>query len=111
MILFNTTFSVDSNIADAFISFISEVYVPLAEESSLYAMLLTEMRAPSEENTLTRQPSRTFALQMRAPSDKAIEEFRNDVLPEIYSLIGKQWGPSVAMFESTLNVIYDHKRE
>ena len=111
MILFNTTFSVDANVADAFNRFISDVYVPLAEESKLYSILLTEMRAPAEKNLLSGQPTRTFALQMRAPSAKELEEFRSDVIPEIYGLIGKQWGPAVAMFESTLDVIYDHKRK
>lgn len=109
MILFNTTFGVDADIAETFITFIKDVYLPLAEESHFYAFLLTELKASSENNALTGQKTRTFALQMRVPSVKDLDEFRSDVLPEVYGLIGKQWGPAVAMFESALDVIYDHK--
>lgn len=110
MILLNTTFCVDDNIVAPFIDFIREVYLPLADSSSLHSALLTEVRVAPETNTLTGQPSRSFALQLRAPSQEAADEFRRDILPEIYALIGKQWGAGVGMFESVLDVVYDHNK-
>lgn len=111
MILINTTFAVDANIADDFVDFIRSTYIPLADESGFHSHLLTRMRAPEDINQLTNQPTKTFALQMRAPSQEAIEEFRRDILPQLYNYIGKNWGMSVAMFESTLDVIHDSKKE
>lgn len=105
MILVNTTFCVDSAIAQDFINFIADRYIPLSSASGLYAPLLTEMRCPPETDTPV--PPRTFALQMRAPSQKTLDEFRQSVLPGIYRRIGAKWGMGVAMFESTLDVIHD----
>ncbi|MCM1067307.1 MAG: DUF4286 family protein [Muribaculaceae bacterium] len=107
MILLNTTFSVDDSIVLPFIDFIRDVYVSLAESSGMHSCLLSELRVPQERNALTDANTRTFALQMRAPSDAAVEEFRTDILPEIYRLMGSRWGMGVAMFESTLDVIHD----
>ena len=100
MILLNTTFCVDDNIAGAFIDFIREVYMPLADSSDLHSALLTEVRVTPETNTLTGQLSRSFA-----------DDFRRDILPELYRLIGQQWGPAVGMFESVLDVVYDHSKK
>ena len=111
MILLNTTFCVDDNIAGAFIDFIREVYMPLADSSDLHSALLTEVRVTPETNTLTGQLSRSFALQMRAPSQEVADDFRCDILPELYRLIGQQWGPAVGMFESVLDVVYDHSKK
>ena len=110
MILFNTTFCADDNIVGPFIDFIRDVYIPLADSSDMYSVLLTEIRSTSETNALTGQPTRSFALQMRVPSQEKAEEFRHDILPEIYRLIGEQWGAGVGMFESILDVVYDHNK-
>ena len=106
MILVNTTFSVDSSISADFIDFIKETYLPLAESSGFYAPLLTELRAPSEPDA-DGNPQRTFALQMRAPSQKTVTDFRNDILPHIYGSMSKLWGMKLALFESTLDVVHD----
>lgn len=111
MILLNTTFSVDNNIADDFIGFIREAYIPIAHASGLYAALLTELRAPTEDNALTHEHTRTFALQMRAPSQRIATEFHDDVLPNIYHEMGSMWGMGVAMFESTLDVLHDPSKQ
>lgn len=107
MILLNTTFGVDANIAADFIEFIRRAYIPVAEASGLYGALLTEVRDNPSENALTHQPVRTFALQMRAPSQKTVDEFRADVVPCLYHEIGSAWGMGVGIFETTLDVIHD----
>lgn len=111
MILLNTTFSVDDSVVLPFIDFIRDVYISLAESSGMHSCLLTELRVPQERNTLTDANSRTFALQMRAPSDSVADDFRADILPEIYRLMASRWGMSVAMFESTLDVIHDSAKK
>ncbi|MDE6196257.1 MAG: DUF4286 family protein [Muribaculaceae bacterium] len=107
MILINTTFSVDANIADAFTGFIRDTYIPLASESGLGDALLSELRVEPEMNITTGQNARTFALQMRAPSQKVLDEFRNDVVPRIYAFMGATWGTGAAFFETTLDILYD----
>ncbi len=106
MILINTTFCVHSKLSPAFIDFVIHTYLPLSESSGLHSALLTEMRSPAETD-ITGDVPRTFALQMRAPSQSVLDEFRNDILPRIYELINKQWGMGVALFESTLDVLHD----
>ena len=110
MILFNTTFAVDANHVDDFKSFIIDTYIPMADMSQLYGMLLTELHGDAGVNSLTGQKVRTFALQMRAPSQKAMDEFHDQVLPNIYHVIGESWGMGVSMFESRLDVVYDHSK-
>lgn len=110
MILFNTTFAVDSNQADDFIEFIRDTYIPMAEMSGIYGLLLSELHGETSDNTITGQPVRTFALQMRVPSDEAMTDFHEQVLPNIYHVIGESWGMGVSMFESKLDVIYDHSK-
>ncbi len=107
MILYNTTFSVDDNIVLPFVDFIRDVFIPLAQESGLHSGLLTELRVTPEKNSITGENTRTFALQLRAPSQDALDEFRSDVLPELYRLASAQWGMGLAFFESTLDVIHD----
>lgn len=106
MILFNTTFCVNSAVAGDFIEFIRDTYIPLATSSELHSCLLTELRVPSERD-LNGNETRSFALQMRAPSAVALEDFQADILPNIYSAMGRQWGAHVAFFESTLDVLFD----
>ncbi len=110
MILFNTTFAVDGNKADEFIEFLRDTYIPMAEMSGFYGMLLTEMHGEASDNSLTGQPVRTFALQMRAPSEDSMTDFHDQVLPNIYHVIGESWGMGVSMFESRLDVVYDHTK-
>ena len=104
MILFNTTFAVDADKADEFIDFVRDIYIPAADKSGLYGMLLTEMHGEASTNSLTGQHVRTFAIQMRAPSATIITDFHDRVLPGIYSQIG------VSMFESQLDVVYDYSK-
>ena len=110
MILFNTTFAVDADKAEDFKTFIIDTYIPMAEMSGLYGILLTEMHGEAGTNSLTGQPVRTFALQMRAPTQDAMTEFHDHVLPNIYYVVGESWGLGVSMFESRLDVVYDHNR-
>lgn len=110
MILVNTTFSVDENIADAFLDFLRDVYISIAEESEFHSFILSELRVPREPNAMTARKARTFALQMRAPSQKAVDRFREDELPVLYKEIGSRWGFAVSMFESTLDVLFDTKK-
>ena len=110
MILFNTTFAVDANRAAEFIDFIRDTYIPMAAMSQLYDILLTEMHGEDSTNSLSGQPVRTFALQMSAPSQNVLDDFHTDVLPNLYHVIGESWGMSVCMFESKLDVVYDHSK-
>lgn len=109
MILLNTTFCVDANIAEPFVEFIKDIYLPTAEVVKMYAPLLCELRCQTDDNP--KQPTRTFALQMRAPSQHVADFFKNDILPNIYHEIGQKWALGVVMFESVLDVIHDPLKE
>lgn len=111
MILLNTTFSVDSPIFDDFISFLKETYIPLALTCGMYSPLVCEVCVPSEKNTLTGKPTRSIALQMRCPDRKTADDFRKEILPNLCYVIGDSWGPAVAMFDTELNVVYDHAKD
>lgn len=111
MILINTTFCVDATIGNDFITFVRDTYIPLAQDSGLHSLLLTEMREREDDQQPEQAPTRTFALQMRAPSQDAINDFANDVLPRIYEYIGKTWGQRVIPFESMLDVLVDSNKK
>lgn len=111
MILFNTTYCVDDNVAGDFLDFICNTYLPVALESGLYDPLLTELRGIGEPNALTGQPTRTFALQLRIPSQEIFDSFAADVLTELQTFVNRTWGGGVTMFESTLDVIYDPRKK
>lgn len=110
MILFNTTFAVDTRFADAFIDFIRGTYIPEAEKWNAYGILLTEMQSIDTDGGLEEQQVRTFALQLRIPSEEIFENFHNNAVISMYGLISKTWGAGVCMFESRLDVIYDHTK-
>lgn len=112
MILLNTTFGVDANLADDFLDFIRQTYIPLGYASGLYAALLTEVRIDEPTvNIMTQEPTRSFALQMRAPSQAIADDFRRDIQPRLYHEIGKSWGMGVGLFESVLDVLHDPDKE
>lgn len=111
MILINTTFCVDATIGNEFISFIRDTYIPLAQDSGLHSLLLTEMREREDDDEPKQTPTRTFALQMRSPSQDTINCFADDVLPRIYEYIGKTWGQRVIPFESMLDVLVDSNKK
>lgn len=113
MILINTTFCVDSPMADTFIDFIKDTYIPLALSSGLHSPLLTRINAGEEnsKNELTGAESSSYALQMRAPSADILAEFRADILPNLYYVMGESWGPSIQLFETELEVVYDPAKD
>lgn len=110
MILYNTTFAVDANRADDFIAFAREQYMPACHRAGHYDLLLTELAGERSVNSYTSQPVRTFALQMRVPTAEALAAFRSSLLPELYMALGREFGIAVNMFESQLNVVYDHRK-
>lgn len=103
MILVNTTFSIEPTAVSSFIGFITGIYVPAAEKDGMYGLLLCEMREREESN----DPHRTFALQMRAPSQELLDAFSSGTLPKLYRYIGRKWGRKIALFETVLDVIHD----
>lgn len=110
MILCNTTFCVDDNIARDFCEFVRDVYIAIAEESAFHAFVLSELRVPTETNTLTGQPTHTLALQMKAGSQADVDKFKEGELPAIYKEMGRRWGPAVTMFETELDILFDSER-
>lgn len=106
MILYNTTFCIDNRLSDEFLEFLKLQYIPAAESSGLHAALVLAMRGGNDDDNYTS----TVALQMRAPSEGALEQFHTSQLPEIYSMITRRWGNGVAMFESTLDILHDSER-
>lgn len=110
MILVNTTFSVDADIAPAFLDFLRGTYIPAGRQCGLYAPLVSELRGHAEPDINGRIP-RTIALQMRAPSAVHLASFRNDILPSVYRDIASRWGMGVAMFESVLDILHDPDRQ
>lgn len=103
MILVNTTFSIEPSAADSFINFITRTYIPAAEKDGMYALLLSEMREREDSN----DSHRTFALQMRSPSQELLDAFSSATLPKLYRFIGRKWGQRIALFETVLDVIHD----
>ena len=109
MILINTTFCVDKGISEEFISFLRDTYIPLAKDSGMYAMLLSEMR--EQEQDPHQSPTRTLALQMRAPSSAVADAFCEDVLTQLYNYIVETWGQRVVLFETILDVLVDSAKQ
>lgn len=103
MILVNTTFSIEPSAATSFIDFITRTYIPAAEKDGMYALLLSEMREREDSS----DTHRTFALQMRAPSQELLDAFSSGTLPKLYRFIGRKWGQKIALFETVLDVIHD----
>lgn len=103
MILVNTTFSIESSAAASFTDFITETYIPTAEKAGMYGLLLCEVR----ERENGDGTHRTFALQMRAPSQLALDRFSSGPLTKMYRFIGRKWGQRIALFETVLDVIHD----
>lgn len=103
MIIYNTTFCVDNTVLDAFVNFLKTHYIPVAESTGIHSALILSIRGgqDSENNTST------IALQMRAPSESALMQFRDNHLHDIYSRISREWGTGVAFFESTLDIVHD----
>lgn len=106
MILVNTTFSVERTAVSSFTDFITKTYIPAAEKSGMYGLLLSEMREREESDG----SHRTFALQMRAPSQAALDAFASGPLTKFYRFISRKWGMKIAMFETVLDVIHDPER-
>lgn len=107
MMLLNTTFAVDANIARDFIRFIDKEFLPVAASEGLYSALLCNIRTATEKNLLTGQPTLCYALQMRAPSPEHADKFKTDRLPELYTEISRRWPSAVAFFETTMDVVVE----
>ncbi|MCX4263293.1 MAG: DUF4286 family protein [Muribaculaceae bacterium] len=108
MILLNTTFSIDASAADAFKQYIIEEFVPRAEKAGMYNILLTGVRDRETQPALA--PSRTFALQFRAPSQQVYDEFAAHTLPLVTRYIKRKWAGKIAMFDTVLDVVHDHNK-
>lgn len=106
MILLNTTFSIDASDADAFRHYIIDEFIPRALKAGMYNMLLTSVRDREAQPALA--PSRTFALQFRAPSQQAYDDFATHTLPLLTRYIKRKWAGKIAMFDTVLDVIHDH---
>jgi len=106
MILVNTTFSIESSAVASFTDFITKTYIPAAEKAGMYDLLLCEVRERENGNGTHR----TFALQMRAPSQDALDGFSAGPLAKMYRFIGRKWGQRIALFETVLDVIHDAGR-
>ncbi len=77
----------------------------------MYAPLLTRVKADNGENVLTGHICQSYALQVRVPSARHLAEFRADVLPNLYYVIGESWGPAVQLFETELEVLLDPAKD
>lgn len=108
MILINTTYCVDQNRFDDFVKFLIDTYIPLAQASGMRRCLLTRVReAEPQVNALSGQLTSSVAIQMRAPSEDVLAEFREEILPNFYHALGSEFGTSVCFFETALDVIHD----
>lgn len=107
MILTNTTFCVDSSVAEDVVRFLHGTYFRLASGAGLYNLLLSEMRSRDDESG----DSRTYALQMRAPSQAVLDAFAGTCLPKIYGYMAHTWGRKVSVFETVLDVIHESPRD
>ena len=67
MILFNTTFAVDNNKSGEFIEFIRDTYIPMAEMSGIYGLLLTELHGEMSDNSLWTELSHDVLNPARVP--------------------------------------------
>ena len=105
MILSNITFCVDKAISPAFVDFLRNVFIPASDAEGLHSHLVSEVRVPSEEGE--ENPARTFALQMRAPSEETLEKFNSDTLPRLLNEAHSRWGMGVATFATTLDIVHD----
>ena len=86
MYLFNTTFQVDVAIASDFIDFLRDEYIKVACSGCGFVQpLLTKVMAAQDAGT--GEPSTSYALQMRAPSRRILDDFMTGTCPELLRII------------------------
>ncbi len=104
MYLFNTTFQVDDAIASDFIDFLRDEYIKVACSGCGFVQpLLTRVMAAQDAGT--GEPSTSYALQMRAPSRRILDDFMTGTGPELLRLISDRWGMRVLFFSSVLEIM------
>lgn len=104
MYLFNTTFQVDDAIASDFIDFLRDEYIKVACSGCGFVQpLLTKVMAAKD--AVTGEPSKRYALQMRAPSRRILDDFMTGTCPELLRLISDRWGMRVLFFSSVLEIM------
>ena len=108
MILLNTTFSIDASAAGAFTEYIIGQFIPRASEAGMYNILFTAVRDREAQPPLA--PSRTFALQFRAPSQQLYDDFAAHVLPLLIRYMKRKWAGKIAMFDTVLDVVHDSSK-
>ena len=104
MYLFNNTIHVYDSIASDFIHFISVENITVACSGCGFVQpLLTKVMAAQDAGT--GEPSTSYALQMRAPSRRILDDFMTGTCPELLRLISDRWGMRVLFFSSVLEIM------
>ena len=104
MYIFKTTFQVDYANSSDFIDFIRDEYIKVACSGCGFVQpLLTKVMAAQDAGT--GEPSTSYALQMRAPSRRILDDFMTGTCPELLRLISDRWGMRVLFFSSVLEIM------
>ena len=104
MYQFKTTLQVDYSISSDFFDFISVEYIKVACSGCGFVQpLLTKVMAAQDAGTV--EPSTSYALQMRAPSRRILDDFMTGTGPELLRLISDRWGMRVLFFSSVLEIM------
>lgn len=104
MFLLNTTFQVDDAISADFVGFLRGEYIPVAcSECGFTQPLLTRVLGSTDSGGAGS--STTYALQMRAPSRRILDEFLTGRGPRLLGLVSDRWGVRVPYFTSILEIV------
>lgn len=103
MYLINTTFQAEESVAADFISSVTAEFIPAVErDSKLHSSILSRLKLAPEQTT---PGTETTALQFRAPSAQARDEYLENILPAFLESTFKRWGQKVLYFTSVLEII------
>lgn len=103
MYIINTTFQVDNDVQKEFLHDIGEEFLSFVQgNSSLHSAILSRVSLHPSQGT---PGTEAFALQMRAPSAEARDEYMEQLLPNLLADFGRRFGQKVMYFTTVLDIV------
>lgn len=99
MIIFNTTFHVDSVIEHDFIEWIKSEYIPQALTDGMRNPTFTKIMIGNDEGFSS------FALHIAGKDAETIGRWSDNKMSELHSSAYKRWGERVLSFSTPMEII------
>lgn len=100
MVLYNTTFIVDTHAIDSFKAWVSTSYIPKALDSGIFEQpLLTRVLLP--EGMEADNSATSFAVQFKSSDHEAAQLWNAATAPELIAPLIRQHGPEAVLSFST----------